>query len=89
MGKHDKTLARMSKKPTPSDIAWKDMEAALKHLGYEVVRGRGSRSKFYHKQKNLLISCHEPHPQPDVDKGCVADIVEHLRNNGFLEAEKS
>lgn len=88
MGKHDKTLARMRKKPVPSDIKWDEMAAALKHLGYELLKNQGSRRKFYHREKDLLISCHEPHPQPDVDKGCVADVVVHLKANGFLEADE-
>ncbi|MBO9859280.1 type II toxin-antitoxin system HicA family toxin [Xanthomonas sp. A1809] len=87
MGKHDKTLAKMCRKPTPSDVKWDDLQAALLHLGYELIKGNGSRRKFFHREKNRLINCHEPHPQPEVDKGCINDIVEHLRMNGFLEAE--
>lgn len=88
MSKHDKTLSRMCKKPVPSDIKWKELEAALVHLGHQVINGNGSRRKFYHPGKDRMISCHQPHPDPHVDKGCISNIVEYLRVNGFLEAEE-
>jgi len=31
-----------------------------------------------------LIICHEPHPQPTVDNGCIADVIEHLKTYGFI-----
>lgn len=88
MSKHEKTLAKMCRKPVPCDIKWKDLTAALEYLGYELINGGGSRRKFYHRGIDRMISCHEPHPQPDVDRGCVSDIVEHLRANGLLEADE-
>lgn len=88
MSKHQKTLARMCKKPVPNDIKWDDFKAALESLGYKMLKGGGSRRKFFHQEKDRLISCHMPHPSPDVDKGCIADVVEHLEINGFLEVTK-
>jgi len=88
MSKHDKTLARMQCKPVPANITWDEMSAALKNLGYQLIKGSGSRRKFYHKERDALICCHEPHPQPAVDKGCVVDVVEHLKANGFIKEAK-
>jgi len=84
MGKHQKNLQKLCNKPIPADIKWKDLQGILESLGYVLIKGSGSRRKFYHKEKDALISCHEPHPSPDVDKGCIADIVEHLESNGFI-----
>lgn len=84
MSKHDKTLARLCSKPTPSNISWKDLSALLKHLGYTEIKGNGSRRKFHHVDRNALICCHEPHPHPDVDKGCINDVVEHLTVHKFI-----
>lgn len=84
MGKHNKTLQKLCTKPIPADIKWNELKSVLEHLGYTMINGSGSRRKFYHKEKDVLIICHEPHPSPDVDKGCVADIVEHLKSQGFL-----
>lgn len=84
MSKHDKTLIKLCGTPTPSNIKWDDLAGALKYLGYIQQNNSGSRRKFYHKDINDLIICHEPHPSPEVDKGCIADVVEHLRNNNLI-----
>jgi predicted RNA binding protein YcfA (HicA-like mRNA interferase family) len=84
MSKHSKALAKLSATPPPSSLKWDDLCSVLEHLGYQVLNGSGSRRKFYHKQKNALIICHEPHPSPNVDKGCIVNVVEHLKANGFL-----
>jgi predicted RNA binding protein YcfA (HicA-like mRNA interferase family) len=84
MTRHSKALTRLSSIPPPSSLKWDELKAVLEHLGYTVVKGSGSRRKFYHKEKDDLIICHEPHPSPNVDKGCICDVVEHLRAAGFL-----
>jgi len=65
-------------------MKWQELKAVLEHLGYALIKNTGSRRKFYHEGKKALIICHEPHPTPNVDKGCVAGVVEHLRANGFI-----
>ena len=84
MSKHQKALHRLCATPPPADIKWQELKAVLEHLGYALLKNTGSRRKFYHEGKKVLIICHEPHPTPNVDKGCVADVVEHLRTNGFI-----
>lgn len=85
MSTYKKTLGKLSRTPTPSDVKWDDLKSTLEHLGYDMLKGGGSRRKFYHKDKNALIICHEPHPSPDIDKGCIADVVEHLKIHGFIK----
>ena len=85
MGKAQKTLQKLSAKPLPSNIKWDELKSMLEHLGYEMLKNGGSRRKFFHKEKDALILCHQPHPSPDVDKGCIADICEHLKYHGFLK----
>lgn len=84
MSKHQKALERLCAKPTPSDIKWQDLKGVLEHLGYDLLTNSGSRRKFVHRTTKALIICHEPHPSPTVDKGCVADVVEHLRMHGYI-----
>jgi predicted RNA binding protein YcfA (HicA-like mRNA interferase family) len=84
MSKYSKAIAKLAATPTPSNIKWDELAAVLEHLGYEMLKGSGSRRKFFHKEKNALIICHQPHPSPDVDKGCISDVVEHLRTHGFI-----
>ncbi len=85
MSKHEKNLKRLCAAPTPADIKWNELVGVLEHLGYTLVKGGGSRRKFYHAGKDALIICHQPHPSPEVDKGCVADVVEHLKAYKFIE----
>jgi predicted RNA binding protein YcfA (HicA-like mRNA interferase family) len=84
MAKHKKALEKLTSVPPSPNIKWDELKSVLEHLGYEVKNNDGSRRKFYNKAKNLLIICHEPHPSPNVDKGCIADVTEHLRANGLI-----
>lgn len=84
MAKHEKALAKLCSTPPSSDIKWHELKSVLEHLGYEEKKGNGSRRKFFHKKKDALIICHQPHPSPDVDKGCIADVIEHLKTYGFI-----
>lgn len=84
MSKHLKALARLCAKPPASDIKWSEMRGVLEHLGYTMLKNSGSRRKFFHIGKKALIICHEPHPSPNVDKGCVVDVIEHLQIHGFI-----
>lgn len=84
MSKHDKALRKLCATPTPTNVQWDELKGILERLGYQALTGSGSRRKFFHREKNALIICHEPHPTSEVDKGCVANVVEHLRLNGFI-----
>lgn len=84
MSKQDKALLKLCAKPTPANVKWKELKSVLEYFGYKLQSNSGSRRKFFHAEKKLLIICHEPHPSPDVDKGCVADVAEHLKSNGFI-----
>ncbi|MBC7858241.1 MAG: type II toxin-antitoxin system HicA family toxin, partial [Burkholderiaceae bacterium] len=70
--------------PTPSSLKWDELKAILLHFGYVLVKGSGSRRKFYHEGKDAMIICHEPHPSSIVDKGCIVDVIEHLKTHGFI-----
>lgn len=85
MSRLAKALEKLRAKPTPPDITWDELKSILERLGYKLLNGSGSRRKFHHKDKDLLIICHEPHPGPNVDRGCIADVAEHLEMNGFFE----
>jgi predicted RNA binding protein YcfA (HicA-like mRNA interferase family) len=78
-----KALERICTTPPASDITWKELKALLEGLGYGMLKGSGSRRKFYHQETKALIICHEPHPSPKVDKACVRDVAQHLRDYGF------
>jgi len=84
MSKHQKALQRLCATPPATDIKWQELKGILEHLGYTMLKNSGSRRKFFHTEKKALIICHQPHPSPNVDKGCIADVIEHLKINGFI-----
>lgn len=84
MAKHTKTLEKLCAKPTPADIKWDELKGLLGHLGFKMLPGGGSRRKFVHEEKRLMIHLHQPHPSPDVGKKCVDEVVEYLKTHGFI-----
>lgn len=84
MSKHGKALAKLCANPPSADLKWDELKAVLEQLGYTMIKGGGSRRKFYHKDKNALIICHQPHPTPSVDKGCIVDVIAHLKTHSFI-----
>jgi predicted RNA binding protein YcfA (HicA-like mRNA interferase family) len=87
MSKHAKALAKLGAASPPANLKWDELKALLEHLGYTMLKGAGSRRKFYHREKEALIICHRPHPSPNVDKGCVADVATHLKAHGFIRED--
>lgn len=85
MSRRKKALERICASPPASDITWKELKGLLEGLDYVMLKGSGSRRKFVHKETKALIICHEPHPSPNVDKACVADVAEHLRAQGLTK----
>lgn len=84
MAKHDRTIVALKKRPVPSNIRWDDVVSLLKGLEFDLLKGGGSRRKFWNKNKDILIICHEPHPQSYIDKGCAKDICEKLEENELI-----
>lgn len=85
MSKNDKTIKKIARRPTASDVKWSDLKSALESLGYEAMNNDGSRRKFIHKTTKAIISCHKPHPSPDVGKCTIDGIRTHLIEHGFIK----
>lgn len=84
MAKHEKTLEKLRRTPPAADLRWDDLKSLLKSLGYDLHNGSGSRRRFVNRVTKAIISLHEPHPSPNVDKGAVVDVAEHLKTHGLL-----
>lgn len=84
MSKHDKTLHKMSRTPTPTDITWDELAAALASLGYVQIKGSGSRRKFVDRTDNHCLSLHEPHPHHILKAYAVRQVIEALETVGKL-----
>jgi hypothetical protein len=57
----------------------------MKHQGYEVKNGGGSRRKFYNPTTGAVASFHEPHPQPTIKEYVVRDVLDHLKLHKIIE----
>ena len=84
MSKHSKTLEKLLRSPTPSDIRWSDLVSLMSSFGYLVLNGNGSRRKFFHPETKHILICHEPHPGPHVQKYAIEQIVQGLTQQGLI-----
>lgn len=84
MTRLQKLQEKILRNPTPADITWEEIKKFLEGCGFEMRVNKGSRRKFYNAEKNVLLSCHEPHPQSIVKKSTVRDIVQQLTMNGLI-----
>ena len=84
MAKHHKAFEKLCATPPSANIKWDELKSILEHLGYTMLKGSGSRRKVYHQAKKALMICHVAHPSPEVDKGCIADVIEHLKTHEFI-----
>ena len=57
----------------------------MRHFGYEELKGGGSRRKFVHRQKQWVVSLHEPHPQPILKRYALDIVLEHLLEAGLIK----
>jgi predicted RNA binding protein YcfA (HicA-like mRNA interferase family) len=83
MAKHDKLFDKFMKIPPLKDLTFNELETILVHFGFEKIDGSGSRVKFIHKTKNLIISLHKPHPSNILKEYIVKQVQEVLK--GFKD----
>ncbi|HAS6145014.1 TPA: addiction module toxin, HicA family [Vibrio vulnificus] len=76
MGKQEKLKTRLLTRP--KDFTWSELESLLSNLGFDLLKGKGSRRKFFHKDKNILINLHEPHPEKILKRYMVDQVLEKL-----------
>lgn len=78
---HQKTLEAIFKKPVPSNLEWRKIEALFIALGARVVEGVGSRVRF--ELRNAVITFHRPHPQKETKPYQVRDARQFLEQLGI------
>jgi hypothetical protein len=78
--KQQKTLEAIFKRPTASNIPWKDIESLFVSLGCELSEGSGSRIRV--KLNGVRAVFHRPHPRPYAEKGAVDSVRRFLNNAG-------
>jgi len=85
MSKFEKAKQRILE--IPSDYKYSEAKYLLGKMGFlEYSKGKtsGSRVKFYREQDKTIILLHKPHPEDEMDKGAVDDLVNHLKELGEL-----
>lgn len=82
MSRFQKALARL--KNRPMDFTWHELQTVMHQLGYEEIKGGGSRRKFINVQTKVSIHLHEPHPQPNLKIYAIDIVLDHLKEEGLL-----
>ena len=87
MSKYEKLLLRLLS--VPSDFTWEELISLLAKYGYEELKkGKtgGSRRKLADKTNNIII-LHKPHPGNIVKQYAIRQVIEHLREKGYIKDE--
>ena len=62
MSRKNKLLKKFLEIPIRKDLTFNELSSLLLSCGYKKIEGSGSAVKFYHENKDHLISLHKPHP---------------------------
>lgn len=79
MSKKDKLLAAFMEIPPKKNLTWNDLVALMSALDFEQLEGDGSRVKFYHKAKDVMINLHKPHPDNILKTYLIKQIQDKLK----------
>lgn len=79
MSKKDKLWAKFMEVPPKKNLTWNELSALMLALGFEALQGDGSRVKFYHKAKDIMINLHKPHPDNLLKTYLVKQIQDKLK----------
>ncbi len=78
--RHRRTLEKVFRRPTASDLAWREVVGLIEALGGEVRSGSGSVRAFSLRGRDLIV--HEPHPRGVLPKGFVERVRRFLEEAG-------
>ena len=84
MSRLEKEIERLKSKP--KDYTYDELKSLLDKLGlFENNKGRtsGSRVEFIN-EKNVQIELHKPHPKNVLKHYQIKDIIEKLKEGGFI-----
>jgi len=62
MSKKDKLLKKFLQIPVLKDLTFQELETLLLSCGFVKIDGAGSSVKFFHREKDILVNLHKPHP---------------------------
>ncbi len=79
MSKKDKLLKKFLQTPIKRDLTFSELATLLFSCGFVKVEGSGSAVKFYHKERDLLINLHKPHPSDILKVYIIKQIREKIK----------
>jgi len=85
MTQEDKLIQKL--RGLPKDFRWNELTKLLSCLGFiELTNNKtgGSRRKFFHKERNLIINLHQPHPSPSLKSYAIKQVYDKLKEEGLL-----
>ena len=77
---HQRTLTSIFSSPTPTSLAWREIENLFVALGAQVIEGRGSRVRF--ELNGVIGTFHRPHPHKEAKPYQVRDARTFLAQAG-------
>ena len=82
MSSAEKLLEKLTAKPTPRNFSWDDLVTLLGRLGYQEIKGSGSRRKFVHSATKHSVMLHKPHPGNNLKIYQVNQVIDSI-NEGL------
>ncbi len=85
MSRIDKLINKLLS--NPKDFTFDELAKILSHYGFEMSnKGKtsGSRVKFLHREKNIPIIIHKPHPAPTLKNYAVKQVIMELKKHKIL-----
>lgn len=82
MSKKEKLLDRLLS--LPKDFTWQETVTLMKSYGFTVLKGNGSRRKFFNEEKDIFVSMHEPHPTKILKRYQLNDLIDVLNKGEFI-----
>lgn len=85
MSQYKKALARLCRKPPPTDFRWDELVTLLEGLGFKLHNGGGSRRHFTAVVNGTprRINVHEPHPSGIVKPYVIRNVEASLKEWGL------
>lgn len=85
MSKIEKLIQKLLS--NPKNFTFDELSKILTYFGFKISnKGKtsGSRVKFIHKDKNIVIILHKPHPKPILKGYAIKQIIEELKKYNLL-----
>lgn len=82
MGKHEKLLAKLKKRP--KDFTFQEVTTLLAGFDYVLIQScSGSRVRFEHEHCAPIL-LHKPHPSPVLKPYVIDQVLEVLKQEGLV-----